>query len=994
MGLEHVSLPLYGVQFHPESVCSEHGLEMVASFLRRTTVQLKAGRLRSCPPAAGPEAARGRGGQLGRSCRHLLVCDLSFRLPSRLDAAAVFSTLFDVAPLAFWLDAREPPRAPSRAGEGRFSYMGSGGGAHAFLLRQRTDGRLEKLRAMGGLSSSAEVEVCGDVASSMRESLAEWEGASTRPWPAGRSLPRDDVEAALNAELQRPAQPADQVLPEELSFRCGFAGVFGYEAWHCLGPTADATELQQLKRHAQRRPLIASAADPEDTACFLFADRLIAIDHAETGAPRVFLLCLCDEGVAGSVASAARWLTRTTRALESLAQPPPPSVPSPAPPTPPSAPPPPPSVPAAPSRPSSLPAQVASPARVRFAFERGKEEYLGNIEAIHAHLCAGSTYEVCLTNKCRSTSHSLPPLALYSTICALNPAPHAAYMRLDPHRLRDANGGADSFGPGGLAMCSSSPERFLRVTRGGRVECKPIKGTAPRGLSADADRALAEALASGEKERAENLMIADLIRNDLSRVCLAGSVVVPSLMKVETFASVHQLVSTIHGQLDTSRFGALDAVSAAFPPGSMTGAPKVRTMSIIDELERGAPRGVYSGTLGYFSIDGAADLSVVIRTAVVDRAGVSVGAGGAITVLSDAEAEWQEVLLKASPLMRAIAICACGDPDAFDIASPASTMLARPPTHPTPPSEHPIRPAQLVGPSQLVGSSQLVESSPRRHSTCESLLVETMLHTPSHGFFLWDWHIRRLLASARALGFLDVGSSTGALAATAATAATAASVDAELGERLRQELDAHARQWPPEPSRVRLMYSADGQVQVARSQLPGPGFGAHPPIALDLAVLLAAPLHVARLDSAPVSSADARLQHKSSERDVYDMARARVGVAASGPHGPPTLDVLMFNEAGELTECSVANIAMQDAHGQWRTPPIDCGLLAGTMRAALLQTGALYEAVITLEDLQEAVQVGHQLIGFNSVRGVYRLRVDLQGSCARDMPATTLQSRL
>ena len=224
----------------------------------------------------------------------------------------------------------------------------------------------------------------------------------------------------------------------------------------------------------------------------------------------------------------------------------------------------------------------------------------------------------------------------------------------------DGGGDGGALGPGGFAVCCSSPERFLRIGAGGAIESKPIKGTAPRGATAAEDEALREALRSSAKDRAENLMIVDLIRNDLSRVAEPGSVHVPDglLMAIESYASVHQLVSTVRARLDVARgHDALDAVATAFPPGSMTGAPKARTMRIIHQLERAQPRGVYSGALGFLSVDGAADFNVVIRTAVVTRAGVRLGAGGAVVILSDAPSEWQEVLLKARPVMRAVAAC-------------------------------------------------------------------------------------------------------------------------------------------------------------------------------------------------------------------------------------------------------------------------------------------------------------------------------------------------
>ena len=248
-------------------------------------------------------------------------------------------------------------------------------------------------------------------------------------------------------------------------------------------------------------------------------------------------------------------------------------------------------------------------------------DYLGSIERAQELLRAGESYEVCLTDTFTAEATG----DIYPSLREHNPAPYAAHLIFD-----------------GVEVASASPERFLTV-HGREVEAKPIKGT----IAADQDPALLD----DAKTRAENLMIVDLLRNDLSRVCEPGTVRVPGLMQVESYATVHQLVSTTTGHLREGHT-AVDAVRATFPPGSMTGAPKLRTCEIIDRLET-SPRGVYSGALGYFGFDGQADLSVVIRTAV--RAGdtITVGAGGAIVLASDPESELAERNLKAQSVLGA-----------------------------------------------------------------------------------------------------------------------------------------------------------------------------------------------------------------------------------------------------------------------------------------------------------------------------------------------------
>jgi para-aminobenzoate synthetase len=313
--------------------------------------------------------------------------------------------------------------------------------------------------------------------------------------------------------------------------------------------------------------------------------------------------------------------------------------------------------------PASAPASASAPQRaradgdggggplaaVRFRCGRGRRQYLADIAQCQAALAAGESYEVCLTDQI-STDASPEPLALYKLLRHRNPSPFAAYLKL-----------------GEMAVVSSSPERFLSVDRDRSVQARPIKGTAPRSPDPVRDEQIRDELLGDEKTFAEHLMIVDLLRNDLGRVCEVDSVRVPEFMAGERYRTVHQLTSTITGRLAADRTP-VDCVRACFPGGSMTGAPKLRTMEIIDDIERVA-RGVYSGGLGYFGLDGSVDLSIVIRTIVMRPGLTTIGAGGAIVMQSDPAEEFDEILLKARAPMATIAQAVTGSdtPDAWTV---------------------------------------------------------------------------------------------------------------------------------------------------------------------------------------------------------------------------------------------------------------------------------------------------------------------------------------
>ncbi|HEX7833928.1 MAG TPA: anthranilate synthase component I family protein, partial [Pseudolysinimonas sp.] len=263
-------------------------------------------------------------------------------------------------------------------------------------------------------------------------------------------------------------------------------------------------------------------------------------------------------------------------------------------------------------------------------------EYLANIAACQDAIREGEAYQLCLTTEAEIEG-GFDPVAVYARLRAQSPSHHGALLRI-----------------GAISLLSSSPERFLEVSPDGIVRTHPIKGTRPRASDAASDARLRDELLASEKERAENIMIVDLMRNDLARVSEPGSVTVPSLLDVESYPQVHQLVSSIEGRLRAGLDG-IDAIAACLPAGSMTGAPKQRATEILDGLERRA-RGLYAGAFGYLGRDGRIDLAMTIRSIVLDERGATIGTGGGITALSVPAEELAEARLKAAALLSALGL--------------------------------------------------------------------------------------------------------------------------------------------------------------------------------------------------------------------------------------------------------------------------------------------------------------------------------------------------
>ncbi len=477
-----------------------------------------------------------------------------------------------------------------------------------------------------------------------------------------------------------------------------------------------------------------------------------------------------------------------------------------------------------------------------------RDTYTAAIERVKEYISQGRTYQVNYTMRLQADFHiSAWEFFLHLAQGQNN---HAAYIDI-----------------GRYVICSASPELFFQLD-GETITCRPMKGTVKRGRTTSEDEVQADWLRNSEKNRAENVMIVDMIRNDLGRIARTGSVRVPQLFHTERYPTLWQMTSTVtaHTGVSLSRiFGAL------FPCASITGAPKVSTMRIIRELES-TPRNIYTGSIGYIAPNRQASFNVAIRTALIDResAKAEYGVGGGIVWDSTQGDEYSEALLKARVLSE-----------------------ARP----------------------------------------EFSLLETVLWTPEEGFHLQDKHIARLLDSASYFEFPIKPRSTRKPIAPR-----------QVIESYLQDIASSFHS----PRRVRLLLNRHGEL---RSEI-----GDHQ---------RAEEMIHASLADKPIDVANVFLFHKTTYREVYDQARAAF---------PNCDDVLLYNADGEVTEFSIGNLVVE-LDGELITPPIECGLLAGTYRAHLLETGQVIERRVHITEISRCSRV----FRINSIRKWENVQMQLSG---------------
>jgi para-aminobenzoate synthetase len=666
MGLRHKEYPHYGVQFHPESIgTAENGYNLLCNFCDlafRYNMQRKlADPLREFIPNAVKVEAHASTvisenvKQLSSTTNgytviiHKIEKDTSYSLPT---PEQVFEEVYGSRHNSFWLDSStgethmELEIQLDRKGcpissNSRFSIMGSDDGPLSCKIEYY--GREHNVERRGlFITSSAEENATKvldtDILAYLRKQFMGEQEVSYYSYDS-----TDDSISTL----------AGNIIP--FDFCGGYVGFLGYEVrYDCLDDGCRGDHCTVFK--------------PEKTNCqvpsaaFLFADRSLVFDHH---LHKWYVIGVAQKSNGNaSIKETKSWIRNMSATIRSFGL-----------------------QHTSEAAARTKKANVKQLQGIQFTPNRSKEQYLKDLARSHDEIRRGESYELCVTNQL-TAELNLPrqstkrvhesPLELYKRLRRRNPAPFSSYFNLFPKELSPDAKSAQ------VSICCSSPERFLSIKKATNIqdlnefviESKPIKGTAARYTGPESthkdqldfvnkiDSEIAARLKESVKDRAENLMIVDLLRNDFGRVCKVGSVHVPKLMQIETYATVHQMVSTVRGTVDGRTTNAIDVIEACFPGGSMTGAPKHRTVEILDEIEQGVSRGPYSGCLGYISLNGCMDMNIIIRTAVLtpsqacDQSSeawkVSIGCGGAITALSDSNAEYEEMLLKSKAVREAI----------------------------------------------------------------------------------------------------------------------------------------------------------------------------------------------------------------------------------------------------------------------------------------------------------------------------------------------------
>jgi para-aminobenzoate synthetase len=552
----------------------------------------------------------------------------------------VFRTLFSDKKNAFWLDSAtadgssgtNDSNGDNDTPRGRFSVMGCQGGPLWRRVEARMNGKLVVMNNQDEIVKSYHHGGNGSILEYMDEELKRFNVSEEN----FATCIVDEVNAVKDGESVKG-------LPEALLFACGFVGSLSYETREeCDSPIFFANDS-------------SSNSNTMVKAALYFVDQAVVVDHEKK---MVYAMTLTEDGPeTEDLFEALEWLATTTldinRSLLNKVKHVADEMPK-----------------------KTVVTQNCTQLAesIGFKWRDDKEEYMEKIKTSQERILDGHTYEVCLTNALtrrdvgayKQTRHLYREL--YYALRERNPAPYAAFFDF-------SNGaGEEKAHFSDMYVCCASPERFLRCDQNGNLEAKPIKGTIARvePLGCAEDVKAARDLQTSVKDNAENLMIVDLLRNDLSLACEVGTVKVPGLLKIESYRTVHQLVSTVVGTLPSTssgenhadgnaddndkRISPIRAFQFAFPPGSMTGAPKYRTTQIIHELENEQPREMYSGSVGFWSCRNKAfDANVVIRSVTYKDGEMKIGAGGAITRLSDPLEEWGEVELKARRIVETVA---------------------------------------------------------------------------------------------------------------------------------------------------------------------------------------------------------------------------------------------------------------------------------------------------------------------------------------------------